>query len=64
MDLDRIDIITLREDLKKHFLDIAFNISPAAFLLYEEIDDLTDIEVCQKAVNEGFNLDNYTVKRY
>jgi len=58
-----INILRLRKDLEDYYLGIMFNVSPAALVDLSKLDRLSDEEICELAIENGFNLDEYNVNK-
>ena len=63
MDINDINILRLRKDLEDYYLGIMFNVSPAALVDLSKLDRLSDEEICELAIENGFNLDEYNVNK-
>ena len=60
IDIDDIDVDSLRDDLKDYFTSAMFIASPVALMDLSEVENASDVEVVQIALNNGFNLSEYT----
>ena len=56
-----LDIDRLREDMKDHYTAGAFAAVPAMITEVWDIERMSDEEVAQKAVRDGFDLKQYLV---
>ena len=63
MDINDIDVLRLRKDLEDYYLGIMFNVSPSALVDLSKLDRLSDEEICELAIENGFNLDEYNVNK-
>ncbi len=62
IDINKIDIEKLRQDLINEYYAIAFNVSPVALMDISEIENADANKLIQIAFNSGFDLKNYLVK--
>ena len=62
IDINKIDIEALRNDLINHFMGLAYVVSPIAFMNVAEVEKATPEELVEIAINNGFNIENYLVK--
>ena len=56
---DEVDVDKLRQDLEDDALGIMFNVSPAAVIELSKIENLTDEEVIDIAIRNGYDLSKY-----
>lgn len=59
MDLDNINIKKLRDDLINYFGTAMFMISPTVVLNIENIENATNEELIDIAINNSFDLSKY-----
>lgn len=57
-----IDIETLRKDLLDYFGTAMLNVSPLAILELSKIERADDEQIIQLAINNNFDLNQYTYK--
>jgi len=62
IDINKIDIEKLRQDLINEYYAIAFTVSPVALMDISEIENADANKLIQIALNSGFDLNNYLVK--
>ena len=62
IDINDIDVETLRNDLINKFLGFAFMVSPVGFMDVAEVENATPEELVEIAINNGLDLENYLVK--
>ena len=56
-----IDVDRLRDDLKEYFTGAYFCASPVALVDLIEVESMTDDKIIQIALQNGFDLDDYTI---
>ncbi len=54
-----IDIDRLRKDLEDYFGSAMFNASPLAIMNLNEVEEASDEELIEIAIENGFNLNDY-----
>lgn len=59
IDVDNIDIESLRKDLIDYFTSAMFLVSPVALVDLSKVERATDIEVVQIALDNKFDLERY-----
>lgn len=57
-----IDIDLLRQDLIDYFTSAMFMVSPVALVDLTEVENASDDEIIKIALDNGFDLKNYTVE--
>ena len=57
-----IDILSLKKDLEDYY-GTAINSNPFAMADLVNLDNLKDEELVNLAINNGFDLDNYIIKK-
>lgn len=57
-----IDIELLRQDLIDYFTSAMFMVSPVALVDLTEVENASDDEIIKIALDNGFDLKNYTVE--
>lgn len=62
IDINKIDIDRLREDLLNHFYGLAFVVSPVALMDADEVEKATPEKLIEIALNNHFDLDKYKIK--
>lgn len=59
-----IDINKLKQDLKDYYESAYFTLGYGAALMQSfDIDNLSDEEIINKAIDNGLNIENYIVNR-
>ena len=56
-----IDVYDLREDLIDYFGTGMFNVSPAMMIMLEKVKSVSDMEVVDIAIKNGFDIRKYEV---
>lgn len=56
-----IDVDDLREDLIDYFGTGMFNVSPAMMIMLEKVKSVSDMEVVDIAIKNGFDIRKYEV---
>lgn len=56
-----IDYEALRKDLEEYFMGAMFNVSGAAMIDLQEVENASDEELIEIARDNGFNLNDYKV---
>lgn len=59
MNIEDIDIESLRKDLIDYFTSAMFFVSPVALVDLSKVERATDIEVVQIALDNKFDLEKY-----
>lgn len=59
IDINNIDIESLRKDLMDYFTSAMFLVSPVALVDLSKVERATDIEVVQIALDNKFDLERY-----
>ena len=59
INIEDIDVEKLREDLKEHFTAAMFMVSPVALVDLSQVENATDEEIIQIAINNKFDLTKY-----
>ena len=59
IDINNIDIESLRKDLIDYFTSAMFLVSPVALVDLSKVERATDIEVVQIALDNKFDLERY-----
>lgn len=59
IDINNIDIESLRKDLMDYFTSAMFLVSPVALVDLSKVERATDIEVVQIALDNKFDLEKY-----
>ena len=59
IDINNIDIESLRKDLIDYFTSAMFLVSPVALVDLSKVERATDIEVVQIAIDNKFDLERY-----
>ena len=62
IDIEKINIEVLRNDLINYFMGLAYVVSPVAFMNVAEVEKATPEELVEIAINNGFSIENYLVK--
>ena len=60
MDINDVDIEKLRQDLIDHFTAAMFIVSPVALMDLTEVENASDEEIVKIALENGFDLENYS----
>ena len=59
-----IDVDDLREDLIDYFGTGMFNVSPAMMIMLEKVKSVSDMEVVDIAIKNGFDIRKYEVNPF
>lgn len=60
--MEEIDINKLKQDLKDHYESAYFTLGYGAALIDSfDLDNLSDEEIINKAIDNGINLENYII---
>ena len=63
IDIDDIDIDKLRKDLIDHFTAAMFIVNPAAMMDLNRVENASDEELIQIAINNRFDITNYLKRK-
>ena len=64
LDLDDIDIESLRNDLIDYFTSAMFNASPAALIDLMKVEKASDSRLIEIALTNNFDLNDYIIGYY
>ena len=62
IDINKIDIERLKNDLINHFYGLAYAVSPIAFMDVAKIEKADSEELIQIAIDNKFDLEKYEIK--
>ena len=63
ININEIDVEKLRSDLRDYYITMMYNVSPIAMMDIERVNKASNEELVEIAINNGFNLDVYKLKR-
>lgn len=64
MNIDNIDIEALRQDIIDYYGTAALGFFPAAYMDVARVENATDEELIEMALNLGFDLNRYKMGRF
>jgi succinyl-CoA synthetase beta subunit len=64
MNIENIDIDSLRRDLIDYYTSAMFMVSPIALMDVTKVENASDDELIQIAIDNRFDLNKYIINKY